>query len=186
MKIYTKTGDKGMTSLIGGTRLSKAHVRIEAYGTVDELNSYIGLLRDQPVNEHRKDLLKEIQDRLFTIGSHLASEADQKKRPLPDLLDDDIRLLESEMDRIDALVPPLRAFVLPGGHASVSFGHVARTVCRRAERAVIHLQQSEEVESIVVRYLNRLSDYLFMLCRAMTAELGSEEITWQPRVSPKN
>lgn len=174
-----------MTSLIGGTRLSKAHVRIDAYGTVDELNSYIGLLRDQLVNEDRKETLKEIQDRLFTIGSHLASESDRSKRILPDLLEEDILLLETEMDRIDAKVPPLRAFVLPGGHQSVSFGHVARTVCRRAERAVIHLQQGEEVEDIVVRYLNRLSDYLFMLCRAMTYELGIEEVTWNPRVSPK-
>ncbi|KAA0990083.1 cob(I)yrinic acid a,c-diamide adenosyltransferase [Dyadobacter aurulentus] len=185
MKIYTKTGDKGTTSLIGGTRLSKAHVRIDAYGTVDELNSYIGMLRDQPVNEGRKELLKEIQDRLFTIGSHLASESDRKKRILPDLLDEDIVLLETEMDMIESKVPPLRAFVLPGGHQSVSFGHVARTVCRRAERAVIHLQQGEEVEEIVIRYLNRLSDYLFMLCRAMTYELGIEEVTWNPRVSSK-
>ncbi len=174
-----------MTSLIGGTRLSKAHVRIDAYGTVDELNSYIGLLRDQPVNESRKETLKEIQDRLFTIGSHLASESDRSKRILPDLLEEDILLLEREMDLIDTKVPALRAFVLPGGHQSVSFGHVARTVCRRAERAVIHLQQGEEVEDIVVRYLNRLSDYLFMLCRAMTYELGIEEVTWNPRVSPK-
>jgi cob(I)alamin adenosyltransferase len=183
MKIYTKTGDKGTTSLIGGTRLSKAHVRIEAYGTVDELNSYIGLLRDQPVNESRKDLLKEIQDRLFTIGSHLASEPEQSKRILPDLEDRDIAFLETEMDKIDTNIPPLRAFVLPGGHVSVSFGHIARTVCRRAERAVIHLQQGEEVEAIVIRYLNRLSDYLFMLCRAMTYELGVEEVIWKPRVA---
>ena len=183
MKIYTKTGDKGTTSLIGGTRLSKAHVRIDAYGTVDELNSYIGLLGDQPVNEKRKELLKEIQDRLFTMGSHLASESDKSKRILPDLVENDILLLEKEMDIIDVQVPPLRAFVLPGGHESVSFGHVARTVCRRAERAVIHLQQGEEVEEIVIRYLNRLSDYLFMLCRIMTHELGIEEVTWKPRVS---
>ena len=183
MKIYTKTGDKGMTALIGGTRLSKAHVRIDAYGTVDELNSYIGLLGDQPVNEARKDLLKEIQDRLFTIGSHLASESDKTKRILPDLLEEDIILLEKEMDIIENQVPALRAFVLPGGHPSVSFGHVARAVCRRAERAVIHLQQGEEVEEIVIQYLNRLSDYLFMLCRAMTYELGIEEVTWKPRVS---
>lgn len=183
MKIYTKTGDKGTTSLIGGTRLSKAHVRIDAYGTVDELNSYIGMLRDQPVNETRKDLLKEIQDRLFTIGSHLASEPDQKRKILPDLRDEDITMLENAMDQIDAQVPALRAFILPGGHSSVSFGHIARTVCRRAERAVIHLQQGEEVELIVIRYLNRLSDYLFMLCRAMTYELGIEEVTWKPRVS---
>jgi cob(I)alamin adenosyltransferase len=185
MKIYTKTGDKGTTSLIGGTRLSKAHVRIEAYGTVDELNSYIGMLRDLPVNELRKDILKEVQDRLFTIGSHLASEPEQTKRILPDLMEEDIVFLEREMDQIDALVPPLRAFVLPGGHTSVSFGHVARTVCRRAERAVIHLQQTEEVEEIVVRYLNRLSDYLFMLCRMMAHELEVPEIMWTPRVSSK-
>lgn len=183
MKIYTKTGDKGTTSLIGGTRLSKAHVRIDAYGTVDELNSYIGLLGDQPVNEKRKELLKEIQDRLFTMGSHLASESDKSKRILPDLVEDDILLLEKEMDIIDEQVLPLRAFVLPGGHESVSFGHVARTVCRRAERAVIHLQQGEEVEEIVIRYLNRLSDYLFMLCRIMTHELGIEEVTWKPRIT---
>jgi len=183
MKIYTKTGDKGTTSLIGGTRLSKAHVRIDAYGTVDELNSYIGLLGDQPVNEKRKELLKEIQDRLFTMGSHLASESDKSKRILPDLLEEDIILLEKEMDVIDSQVPKLTAFVLPGGHESVSFGHVARTVCRRAERAVIHLQQGEEVEEIVIRYLNRLSDYLFMLCRIMTHDLGIEEVTWKPRVS---
>ena len=183
MKIYTKTGDKGTTSLIGGTRLSKAHVRIDAYGTVDELNSYIGLLGDQPVNEKRKEILKEIQDRLFTMGSHLASESDKSKRILPDLLEEDIILLEKEMDVIDSQVPKLTAFVLPGGHESVSFGHVARTVCRRAERAVIHLQQGEEVEEIVIRYLNRLSDYLFMLCRIMTHDLGIEEVTWKPRVS---
>lgn len=185
MKIYTKTGDNGTTSLIGGTRLSKSHVRIEAYGTVDELNSYIGLLRDQPVNEMRRDLLKEIQDRLFTIGSHLASESDQTKKMLPDLLEEDLTLLEKEMDKIDTVVPKLRSFVLPGGHESVSFGHVARTVCRRAERAVIHLAQQEEVEEIVIRYLNRLSDFLFMLCRAMTYELQIEEVTWNPRVIPK-
>lgn len=183
MKIYTKTGDKGTTSLIGGTRLSKAHVRIDAYGTVDELNSYIGMLRDQPVNENRRELLKEIQDRLFTIGSHLASEPDQKRKILPDLHDEDITLLENAMDQIDSQVPALQAFILPGGHPSVSFGHIARTVCRRAERAVIHLQQGEEVEAIVIRYLNRLSDYLFMLCRAMTYELGIEEVKWQPRMS---
>jgi cob(I)alamin adenosyltransferase len=183
MKIYTKTGDKGTTSLIGGTRLSKAHVRIDAYGTVDELNSYIGMLRDQPVNENRRELLKEIQDRLFTIGSHLASESDQNKRILPDLSEHDVTVLESAMDLIDSQVPPLRAFVLPGGHPSVSFGHIARTVCRRSERAVIHLQQGEEVEEIVIRYLNRLSDYLFMLCRAMTYELNIEEVTWKPRIS---
>lgn len=182
MKIYTKTGDSGTTALIGGTRLSKAHIRIDAYGTVDELNSYIGLLRDQNVNTSRRDLLKEIQDRLFTAGSHLASEPDQTRKKLPDLHEADITLLETEMDAMDAKLPALRAFVLPGGHESVSFGHVARTVCRRAERAVILLHEHEAVEEIVIRYLNRLSDYLFMLCRMMTQELGAEEVAWKARL----
>lgn len=182
MKIYTKTGDKGMTSLVGGTRISKGDLKIESYGTVDELNSWIGLLRDQPVNESRKDLLKEIQDRLFTIGADLASEAEQTKKKIPDLFDTDIQLLETEMDKMDAEIPPLRAFVLPGGHQSVSFAHVARTVCRRAERLVIRLSEVEETNELIVKYLNRLSDYLFVLSRKMTQELGTEEVSWKPRV----
>jgi cob(I)alamin adenosyltransferase len=182
MKIYTKTGDKGTTSLVGGTRVSKASLRIEAYGTVDELNSYIGLVRDQPVNDRRRDLLKEIQDRLFTVGSILASEPEQTKKIIPDLHEADIKLLESEMDAIDAVVPPLRAFVLPGGHQSVSFCHVARTVCRRAERLIITLNGQQPVDMLVIKYLNRLSDYLFMLSRLMTHELGSEEVAWKPRI----
>lgn len=182
MKIYTKTGDKGQTSLVGGTRISKASLRIETYGTVDELNAYIGLVRDQAVNEFRRELLKEIQDRLFTIGSVLASEIDQTKKQIPDLHESDIQLLESEMDKIDAVVPPLRAFILPGGHQSVSFCHVARTVCRRAERLAIALNEEEPVEELVIKYLNRLSDFLFMLSRSMTHELGSEEVTWKPRI----
>ena len=182
MKIYTKTGDQGQTSLVGGTRISKAHLRIDAYGTVDELNAYIGLLRDQPINETRRDLLKEIQDRLFTIGSLLASEADQTKKRLPDLHEADVELLERQMDEMTETLPPLRAFVLPGGHQSVSFAHVARTVCRRAERLTIALNDQEEVTELVIKYLNRLSDFLFVLSRKMTQELGSEEVTWQARL----
>jgi cob(I)alamin adenosyltransferase len=182
MKIYTKTGDKGTTSLVGGTRVSKASLRIEAYGTVDELNAYIGLVRDQPVNEPRRDLLKEIQDRLFTVGSILASEPEQTKKIIPDLHEADIKLLETEMDAIDAIMPPLRAFVLPGGHQSVSFCHVARTVCRRAERLIITLNGQQPVDILVIKYLNRLSDYLFMLSRLMTHELGSEEVAWKARI----
>lgn len=182
MKIYTKTGDKGMTSLVGGTRISKGDLKIESYGTVDELNSWIGLLRDQPVNESRRDLLKEIQDRLFTIGADLASEHEQTKKKIPDLFDTDIQLLENEMDKMDTEIPPLRAFVLPGGHQSVSFAHVARTVCRRAERLVIRLSEVEETNELIVKYLNRLSDYLFVLSRKMTQELGTEEVSWKPRV----
>ncbi|MDR6564305.1 MULTISPECIES: cob(I)yrinic acid a,c-diamide adenosyltransferase [unclassified Arcicella] len=183
MKIYTKTGDKGTTSLVGGTRVSKTELRIEAYGTVDELNSYIGLVRDQTVNEKRKNILKEIQDRLFTIGSILASEPEQTKKRLPDLLESDIELLENEMDTMDHDLEPMRYFILPGGHQSVSFGHLARTVCRRAERIVLRLSEESEVNDLVIRYLNRLSDYIFVLCRMMAKELGIEEVAWKPRVS---
>ncbi|MDX5346021.1 MAG: cob(I)yrinic acid a,c-diamide adenosyltransferase [Hymenobacteraceae bacterium] len=181
MKIYTKTGDKGETSLIGGTRVKKYHLRIEAYGTVDELNSYIGLVRDQPVNESRKDLLKEIQDRLFTIGSSLASDPEKSKMKIPDLLDSDIELLEQEMDSMNESLPELRNFILPGGHQSVSFCHIARCVCRRTERLAIELQEESFVEERVIKYLNRLSDYLFMLARKMTQELQAEEVPWKPR-----
>jgi len=182
MKIYTKTGDKGQTSLVGGTRVPKTELRIEAYGTIDELNSYVGLVRDQAVNSDRKDILKEIQDRLFTIGSILASENEETKKRIPDLHESDVELLEKEMDRMDESLEPLRFFILPGGHQSVSFGHLARTVCRRAERVVLRLAEKSEVSDLVVRYLNRLSDYLFVLCRMMIKELNVEEISWKPRV----
>jgi cob(I)alamin adenosyltransferase len=182
MKIYTKTGDKGQTSLVGGTRVSKTELRIEAYGTVDELNSYVGLVRDQAVNDSRKDILKEIQDRLFTIGSILASEPEQTKKRIPDLHESDIELLEKEMDKMDESLEPMRFFILPGGHQSVSFGHLARTVCRRAERIVLRLAGESEVNDLVVKYLNRLSDYLFVLCRMMIKDLNIEEISWKPRV----
>ncbi|OEJ99654.1 cob(I)yrinic acid a,c-diamide adenosyltransferase [Roseivirga misakiensis] len=183
MKIYTKTGDSGTTSLLGGARVSKAHVRIEAYGTVDELNSYIGLLRDQPVNTERRDLLKEIQDRLFTLGAELATEPGKDKVVKPDLFEKDITLLEETMDELDQKLPALTNFVLPGGHQSVSFAHIARCVCRRAERITINLNDHEPVDPLVIRYLNRLSDFLFVLGRAMTQELDAEEVLWEPRKS---
>jgi cob(I)alamin adenosyltransferase len=182
MKIYTKTGDKGMTSLVGGTRISKASLRIDTYGTIDELNSWIGLLRDQAVNESRRDLLKEIQDRLFTIGAELAAEATQTKKKIPDLHESDILLLENEMDKMNEVIPPLRAFVLPGGNQAVSFTHIARTVCRRAERLVITLAEIEGVNSLIIKYLNRLSDYIFVLSRKITQEIGSEEVAWKARI----
>lgn len=182
MKIYTKTGDKGETSLIGGTRVKKHHVRIESYGTVDELNSYIGLVRDQEVNAGRKDLLKEIQDRLFTIGSSLASDPEKSKMKIPDLHAEDITLLEKEMDKMNETLPELRVFILPGGHQSVSFCHLARVVCRRAERLVIALQEESFVADLVIQYLNRLSDYLFVLSRMMAHELNAEEVQWKPRM----
>ncbi|QNF33689.1 cob(I)yrinic acid a,c-diamide adenosyltransferase [Adhaeribacter swui] len=182
MKIYTKTGDEGLTSLIGGTRVKKSHLRIDSYGTVDELNSYLGLVRDQPVNQNRKELLQEIQDRLFTIGASLASDPDKPTRKVPDLHETDVRLLEEEMDKMDAVLPPLRAFILPGGHPAVSFCHVARCVCRRAERLVISLQEESLVEPLIIKYLNRLSDYLFVLSRQMAQDLQTEEIPWKPRL----
>ena len=182
MKIYTKTGDAGTTSLFGGKRVSKADLRIDTYGTVDELNSYLGLLRDQDVNQNRKDILVEIQDRLFTIGSILATEPGNTKVKIPALAESDIIYLEAAMDKMDEALPPMRFFVLPGGHPSVSFGHVARTVCRRAERLIIVLHEQEAVEPLVIKYLNRLSDYLFVLCRMMAHELKIEETPWKPKM----
>ena len=182
MKIYTKTGDKGLTSLIGGTRVLKSSLRIEAYGTVDELNSHIGLVRDQDSNAPRRPLLKEIQDRLFTIGSALAADPEKSRMKLPDLHAADVTLLEEEMDRMNADLPELRAFILPGGHPAVSMAHVARCVCRRAERLAIHLGEESFVAELVVVYLNRLSDYLFVLSRCMAHELGVEEVTWKARL----
>jgi cob(I)alamin adenosyltransferase len=182
MKIYTKTGDQGITSLFGGKRVSKADLRIDTYGTVDELNSYIGLLRDQPVNENRSEVLIEIQDRLFTIGSILATEPGNTKVKIPVLAETDSQLLEKEIDAMSAALPPMRFFVLPGGHPSVSFCHIARTVCRRAERLSIALHAIEPIDALVIQYLNRLSDYLFMLSRMVAHELHAPETPWKPRM----
>jgi len=183
MKIYTKTGDEGTTALFGGKRVSKSDLRIETYGTTDELNSWVGVLRDQPVNQVRHDELIEIQDRLFTIGSLLAVEPGNTKVKVPSLNPSNVGFLESKIDAMDSTLEPMKVFVLPGGHPSVSFGHVARTVCRRAERLVIALGQSEPpVDPLVLQYLNRLSDYLFVLCRKMSAELKAPETPWKPRM----
>ena len=181
LKIYTKTGDKGLTSLIGGTRLPKQHIRIEAYGTVDELNSHIGLLRDVVENKEKKELLVSIQDRLFTMGSHLAADPEKNKMKLPDLFEEDIIVLEKAIDEMNEKLPEMKSFVLPGGHVHVSYCHIARCVCRRAERAVLRLAENEKVEEIHYKYLNRLSDYLFMLCRWLSHELNAEEIPWKPK-----
>jgi len=179
-KIYTKTGDQGETGLFGGKRLSKDHIRIESYGTVDELNAHVGMLRDQLTDEGLRDLLKKVQDRLFTIGSNLASDP-EKDLPTPDIRDADIDLLEQEMDRMDETLPELRNFILPGGHPAVSWCHLARCVCRRAERRVITLNQQEAVAEIIIRYLNRLSDYFFMLGRYIAQQLAAEEVVWKAR-----
>ena len=181
MKIYTKTGDQGITSLLGGVRVPKSDLRIDAYGTLDELNAYLGLLRDQEVNKKRAELLKSIQDRLFTIGADLATVPGKDKVKKPDLFQEDVELLEKEMDAMDTELPMLTAFILPGGHPSVSFCHLARTVCRRSERIVVALASEEQVSELVIQYLNRLSDFLFVLGRKMAQELEVEEVTWKPR-----
>lgn len=185
IKIYTKTGDQGKTFLIGGTKVPKSHIRIEAYGTVDELNSYTGLVNDHLSDTHTKAVLKEIQDRLFTIGSSLACDPDKEpKMKIPDLVEEDITALEKEIDAMNAVLPPMRSFILPGGHVAVSTIHVARCVCRRAERCCVNMQQQELfVDQLVIKYLNRLSDYLFVLARYAGHLLQVAEIPWQPRVS---
>lgn len=181
MKIYTKTGDSGSTSLLGGRRVSKGHIRIEAFGTVDELNAYVGLLADQEINRSRVMFLKDIQEKLFVIGAALATEPGKDKVKKPDVDPDAIVSLETQIDAMDNQLEPLTRFILPGGHQVVSFCHIARTVCRRAERCVVNLQEVEEVNEIVIRYLNRLSDYLFVLSRLVAKELNVEEVTWVPR-----
>src|ERR1700740_517588 len=182
MKIYTKTGDKGYTSLIGGTRVPKHHLRIESYGTVDELNSYIGLIRDQDITVHDKQLLKEVQDRLFTIGSSLAADPEKSKMVIPDLHPEDVELLEKEMDTINETLPVLKHFILPGGSTVISYCHIARCVCRRAERLSVHLAEESKVDEKVNVYLNRLSDYLFTLARKIGYDGKIPENQWIPRV----
>jgi len=182
MKIYTKTGDKGQTSLIGGTRVPKYHLRIDAYGTVDELNSYIGLIMCQAIDPHHQMLLKEIQDRLFTVGADLAADPEKSRMKIPDLHESDVSLLESEMDAMNEVLPPLKHFVLPGGNNAVAYCHIARCVCRRAERLTVELAENSAVNERITVYLNRLSDYLFVLARKLTMDFNVEENIWIPRV----
>jgi cob(I)alamin adenosyltransferase len=184
-KIYTKTGDAGKTSLIGGTKVSKNNIRIETYGTIDELNSYIGLVSDHCYDDHSKNILKEIQDRLFTIGSSLACDPDkEQKLKIPDLKETDVALLEKEIDAMNEKLPGMKHFILPGGHIAVSTIHIARCVCRRAERRCVNMQeQNLFVEPLVIKYLNRLSDYLFVLARYIGHLLQVTEIAWKPRIS---
>jgi len=182
MKIYTKTGDRGETSLIGGTRVPKYHLRIECYGTVDELNSYIGLIQCQDIDAHAKQVLKEIQDRLFTIGSSLAADPEKSRMQIPDLKAEDITLLEEEMDRMNEVLPELKHFILPGGNTIVSHCHIARCICRRAERLAVHLAAESNVDNQVTVYLNRLSDYLFVLARKLGFDQNADENLWLPRL----
>jgi len=182
MKIYTKTGDRGETSLIGGTRIPKDHDRIESYGTIDELTAYIGLLRDLATSEQQEAELIEIQDRLMTCASIVATDCDNCEVKLPELVAEDIRFLEQAIDQMEQKLPPLRAFVLPGGHTTVSFCHITRNVCRRAERVTLKVKDEFSNSQAVLQYLNRLSDYLFVLSRALTMQLEAKEVEWKPRV----
>ncbi len=181
MKIYTKKGDSGETSLIGGTRVPKHHLRVEAYGSTDELNVYIGLIADQKIDTSYKNILSEIQEILFTIGASLASDPERSKMKIPDLKEEDITLLEKEIDKMEEKLPELQNFILPGGHTIVSFCHIARVVCRRTERIATHLAESDFVAPLVIPYLNRLSDYLFVLSRKVAKDLEVDEIPWKPR-----
>lgn len=188
MKIYTKTGDKGITSLFGGTRVPKHHIRINSYGTVDELNSWLGLIRDQPIDGHSKAILQSIQEKLFTVGAILATEPEKallkngkQRLNIPLIADADVELLEMEMDAMDQNLPQMTHFILPGGHPTVSYCHIARTVCRRAERMATLLHEHEPFDDRVLRYMNRLSDYLFILARKLTNDLKVEEIKWIPK-----
>ncbi|MBT8245969.1 MAG: cob(I)yrinic acid a,c-diamide adenosyltransferase [Winogradskyella sp.] len=188
MKIYTKTGDKGTTALFGGTRVPKHHIRIESYGTIDELNSHIGLIRDQAIDQLHKNVLMKIQDRLFTVGAILATDPEKAtlkngkdRLNIPKISEADIKLLEDNMDSMNAALPPMTHFVLPGGHQTVSFCHIARTVCRRAERLASHLNDLVPFQPETLMYINRLSDYLFVLARKLSNELHAEEIKWIPK-----
>ena len=188
MKVYTKTGDNGTTALFGGNRVPKDHARIESYGTVDELNSYIGLIRDQEINPHYKSILIEVQDRLFTVGAILATPPEkeimkngEKRLKNLGIIESDIEFLENEIDTMEEALPQMTHFVLPGGHTTVSYCHLARCVCRRAERLAVHLSHNEPVADIAIKYLNRLSDYLFVLARKLSFDLNVDEVKWIPR-----
>ena len=180
LKIYTKLGDKGETSLLGGSKVPKYHDRIEAYGTLDELNSFVGLVRDHLDHTEIVDFIKHIQDRIFTIEAHLAAETRQASDHLPKMKEGDITDVEKAIDRMEAELPPISNFVLPGGHPAVSYAHVARTICRRSERAVIKLAESVTIDPLIIQYLNRLSDYFFVLSRYLTKYFDAQETIWKP------
>ncbi|MGB5941443.1 MAG: cob(I)yrinic acid a,c-diamide adenosyltransferase [Leeuwenhoekiella sp.] len=187
MKIYTKTGDSGTTGLFGGTRVSKDHIRIEAYGTLDELNSHLGLIRDQNIDKNSFEVLITIQEKLFVLGAILATEPTKAtlkngkdRLNIKKIKEKDIQFLEQEMDAMESNLPPMTHFILPGGHSTVSYCHIARCVCRRAERLAIKLHAFEPLEPTALKYLNRLSDYLFVLARKLSNDLNADEIKWIP------
>ncbi len=179
-KIYTKTGDAGETSLIGGTRVPKHHERIEAYGTIDELNSFVGLLRDQQIDAAYRNFLIKVQEHLFVIESLFAADKESVLETLPGISCDHVQMLEKAIDEMNEELPPLTNFILPGGHPAVSYSHVARTICRRAERVCLRISRQNEVDKLNLKYLNRLSDYFFVLARKLAQELNAVEIPWKP------
>jgi cob(I)alamin adenosyltransferase len=179
-KIYTKTGDQGETGLFGGRRVPKSHLRVDAYGALDELNSFVGWLRDSVSDEKTRSVLAGAQHRLFDLGAHMAADPD-KQLHTPDLRPADAELLEAEMDRMETALPPLKNFILPGGHPTVSLCHVCRTVCRRAERSAVALHLQSPLNPLALLYLNRLSDYFFVLARQLSQELGAPEMPWEKR-----
>jgi len=180
MKIYTKKGDKGSTSLIGGTRVPKNHIKIEAYGTIDELNSWLGVIKDLSAQNYYKQFIETIQNQLFNIGSLLAEDKQKSKMLLPDIDENVITYMENNIDQLDSILPPLKNFVLPGGYLANSYAHVARCVCRRAERNVVELSQLEEVNPTILSFLNRLSDWLFVYSRYLSYANNSPESLWKP------
>jgi len=183
MKIYTRTGDKGTTGLIGGSRVKKYDIRLEAYGTVDELNSFIGVVRSMQTDQHADSILEKIQNKLFVIGAHLATDNSialiNQQMPVGET---DIVMLEQEMDTLNEVLPELRNFILPGGSQATSFCHVARTVCRRAERLIVELSEKVELDPNLIIYMNRLSDYLFVLSRKVSMDQKAAEILWSPEI----
>ncbi|MDQ7917057.1 cob(I)yrinic acid a,c-diamide adenosyltransferase [Mesonia sp. MT50] len=187
MKIYTKTGDKGSTALFGGTRVPKHHIRIESYGTIDELNAYIGLIKDQEIDEALKNDLKKIQNNLFTLGAELATDPKKaqfkngkERLNIVKVKEAEIQFLEDQIDAMNQDLPQMTNFILPGGHTTVSYCHIARCVCRRAERLAAALNEVEPFEAYILQYINRLSDYLFVLARKLSKDLQVEEIKWIP------
>jgi cob(I)alamin adenosyltransferase len=182
MKIYTKQGDKGGTGLLGGHKVKKSHDRLEAYGSIDELNSWVGMIRSYPIPEKESEIIIQIQRRLFMIGSYLAYDAENATKPvndLPMINDEHVTCLEHEIDRMNKELPDLSNFIMPGGDPQSGACHLARTVCRRAERRVVALCESININSVIIRYLNRLSDYFFVLARYLSKQNKTNEILWK-------
>jgi cob(I)alamin adenosyltransferase len=179
MKVYTKKGDKGKTQLLGGSIVDKDHVKLECYGTIDELNSFIGNIYDQDLKEFHKEILLNIQNQLFNLGSVISFDGKKDKIKLPNITSKNIEMLEKAIDKMEESLPMLKNFILPSGHPSTSKCHIARTVCRRAERNLVTLSKTSEIDNLHLQYLNRLSDYLFVLSRAVLKENNAEEIEWE-------